>query len=177
MGFSFKPSSALLVIDMLNDFIKQDGTLVVPGAERIIPKVLEILDEARRAAVPVIYVADAHLPDDSEFEVWPSHALQDEWGGEVIEELAPLKGDFVIRKRRYSAFFGTDLDLLLRERGMRHLYLTGVLTNICIYATALDAGMRGYGVSVFRDGVASLSVETDRFVFSQLTEVLRAELI
>lgn len=162
---------------MLNDFIKQDGTLVVPGAERIIPKLREILDEARRAAVPVIYVADAHLPDDSEFEVWPSHALQDEWGGEVIEELAPLKGDFVIRKRRYSAFFGTDLDLLLRERGLLHLYLTGVLTNICIYATALDAGMRGYGVSVFRDGVASLSVETDRFVFLQLTEVLRAELI
>lgn len=177
MGFSFKPSSALLIIDMLNDFIKEDGTLVVPGAERIIPRVREVLDEARRAAVPIIFVADAHLPDDSEFEVWPSHALKDEWGGEVIEELAPAKGEFLIMKRRYSSFFGTDLDLLLRERGLCHLYLAGVLTNICIYATALDAGMRGYGVSVFRDGVASLSEETDRFIFSQLTDVLKAELI
>jgi nicotinamidase/pyrazinamidase len=177
MEFSFKPDGALLVIDMLNDFIKKGGSLMVPGAERIVPKVREVLGEARRAAVPVIYIADAHLPDDSEFEVWPSHALQDEWGGEVIDELAPLKGDFMIRKRRYSAFFATDLDLLLRERGILHLYLAGVLTNICIYATALDASMRGYGVSVFRDGVASLSEETDRFIFSQLTEVLRAELV
>ncbi len=174
---TFKPESALLVIDMLNDFIKEGGTLVVPGAELIIPTIREGLDEARKTGVYVIFVTDAHLEDDSEFEVWPSHALSGEWGGEVIEELAPIPGEYVIRKRRYSAFFGTDLDLLLRERGVRNLYLTGVLTNICIYATALDASMRGYRVSVFRDGVASLSEETDRFIFSQLTEVLQAELI
>lgn len=177
MGFTFKPASALLIIDMLNDFIKQGGSLVVPGAERIIPVIRETLEAARRARVPVIYVSDAHLPDDSEFEVWPSHALHDSWGGEVVEELSPREGEYTIMKRRYSAFFGTDLDLLLRERGIRHLYLTGVLTNICIYATSLDAAMRGYGLSVFTRGVASLSEETDNFVFKQLTEVMQAELV
>lgn len=173
----YKPKSALLVVDMLNDFIKEGGALVVPGAERIIPVIREALDEARTSGITVVYVNDAHLENDSEFEVWPSHALCGEWGGEVIEELLPLAGEYVIEKRRYSAFFGTGLDLLLRERAIRNIYLAGVLTNICIYATALDASMRGYRVGVFRDGVASLSEETDRFIFSQLTGVLQAELI
>ncbi len=141
------------------------------------PVIGQALEAARKAGVTVVYVSDAHLPDDSEFEVWPSHALHGSWGGEVVEELAPLQGEFLVRKRRYSAFFGTDLDLLLRERGIRHLYLAGVLTNICIYATALDGAMRGYGLSVFKDGVASLSTETDAYVFSQLTEVMQAELV
>ena len=177
MDVTFKPDSVLLVIDMLNDFIKEGGSLVVPEAGRIIPVIREALETARSAGIPVIYVSDAHLPDDSEFEVWPSHALHGSWGGEVVDELAPRAGEYAIRKRRYSAFFGTDLDLLLRERGVRHLYLTGVLTNICIYATALDGAMRGYGLSVFTDGVASLSRETDEFIFSQLNEVMQAELI
>lgn len=173
----YKPESALLVIDMLNDFIKEGGKLFIPDAERIIPAVRMRLDEARSSNVCVVYLTDAHLEDDSEFEVWPSHAISGEWGSEIIDELAPISGEYVIRKRRYSAFFGTDLDILLRERGVKNLYFTGVLTNICIYATAIDASMRGYRVIVFRDGVASLSEETDRFIFSQLTDVLQAELI
>lgn len=98
-------------------------------------------------------------------------------GGEVIDALKPAPGEYIIPKRRYSAFFGTDLDTYLREMEVRRIYLTGVLTNICVYATALDAAMRNYGVSVFRDAVASLSEETDRFIFQQLEDVVHAELL
>ncbi len=177
MGTEFHPHGTLLVIDMLNDFIDEKGSLVVPGAGRIVPRVREVVESAREQGIPVIYVTDWHREDDREFDYWPPHAVEGSWGSQVVPELAPMPGDHLVRKRRYSAFFGTDLDLFLRERGVVKLYLTGVLTNICVYATALDAAMRGYEVAVFRDAVASLSEETDAFIFQQLREVLRAELL
>jgi nicotinamidase-related amidase len=177
MATEFGRESALLIIDMLNDFIEDTGALVVPGAKRIIPRIIQILKDARQQGIPVIYVTDSHREDDHEFRYWPAHAISDTWGGEVIEELEPASGDFIVPKRRYSAFFGTDLDNYLRELGIKKLYLAGVLTNICVYATALDASMRNYGVAVFKDAVASLSEDTDRFVFQQLAEVVQAELL
>jgi nicotinamidase/pyrazinamidase len=173
----FESDSALLIIDMLNDFIDDQGSLVVPGAGRIIPRMQQILEDARKQGLTIIYITDSHREDDHEFRYWPAHAVSDTWGGEVIEALYPQPGDYVIPKRRYSAFFGTDLDTYLRELGIRKLYLTGVLTNICVYATALDAAMRNYEVAVFRDAVASLSEETDRFIFQQLEDVVQAQLI
>ncbi len=177
MPFSFEKDGALLVIDMLNDFIEENGSLVVPGAKRIIPRIRELLESAREQNIPVIYIADRHRPDDHEFNYWPPHAVNGTWGSEVVSELSPAPEDYVIPKRRYSAFFGTDLDMLLREMGINTLYLTGVLTNICVYATALDAAMRNYKIVVFRDAVASLSEETDSFIFQQLRDVLQAELV
>lgn len=177
MAKGFEPDSALLVIDMLNDFISDEGALVVPGAARIVPRLKSILKEAREQGIPVIFITDSHREDDHEFRYWPPHAVSDTWGGQVIDELQPLAGEYVVPKRRYSAFFGTDLDTYLRELGVKKLYLTGVLTNICVYATALDAAMRNYGVAVFRDAVASLSEETDRFIFQQLDDVVHAELL
>lgn len=177
MGMEFHPQGAFLIIDMLNDFIDEGGALVVPGARRIVPRIRMLLQEARAQGTPVIYVADCHNEDDYEFRYWSAHAIAGTWGGEIIPELAPQPTEKVIRKRRYSAFFGTDLDIHLREHGIVKLYLTGVLTNICVYATALDAAMRHYQVAVFRDAVASLNEETDAFIFRQLEEVLHAELI
>jgi nicotinamidase-related amidase len=177
MAHHIDPKGALLVIDMLNDFIEEKGALVVPGAKRIVPFIREVLEEFRSLGRPVIFIKDSHRPDDAEFAYWPPHAVAGTWGGEVVEELKPLPGEYQVSKRRYSAFFGTDLDLVLRELGVEKVYLTGVLTNICVYATALDAAMRGYRVAVFRRGVASLSEETDRFIFQQLEEVLKADLL
>ena len=177
MADRFETDSALLIIDMLNDFVDERGALVVPGAERIVPHIQEILAEAREEGLTIIYITDSHREDDHEFRYWPAHAVSDTWGGEVIEALRPQAGDYIIPKRRYSAFFGTDLDTYLRELGVKRLYLTGVLTNICVYATALDAAMRNYEVTVFKDAVASLSEETDRFIFQQLEDVVQAQLI
>lgn len=177
MAVRLEPGSALLVIDMLNDFIEEEGALVVPGAKRIVPRLAQILAGAREQGIPVIFITDSHRDDDHEFRWWPAHAVSDTWGGAIIDDLAPAAGEYIIPKRRYSAFFGTDLDTYLRELGVLKLYLTGVLSNICVYATALDAAMRNYGVAVFKDAVASLSEETDRFIFQQLEDVVHAELL
>ena len=177
MAWEFEADSSLLIIDMLNDFVAEGGALVVPDAIKIVPRIRQLLEDAREQDIPVIYVTDSHRQDDHEFRYWPAHAIADTWGGSVIEELFPREGEYIIPKRRYSAFFGTDLDNYLRELGVRKLYLTGVLTNICVYATAMDASMRNYDVAVFKDAVASLSEETDRFIFQQLEDVLQSELI
>jgi len=149
---------AVLVIDLLNDFVK--GSLKVPGVEEILPRVKRLLDEARRLKVPVIYACDSHTPEvDKELEAWGPHAIKGTWGAEVVEEVAPSEKDYVVYKRRYSAFYSTDLDLLLRELGIDTLILVGVATDICVQHTAADAFYRGYKLVVVEDCVKALSQE------------------
>lgn len=81
MDVRFEAESALLVIDMLNDFIEDGGSLVVPGARRIVPRLARILAGAREQGIPVIYITDSHREDDHEFRYWPAHAVSDTWGG------------------------------------------------------------------------------------------------
>ena len=105
---------ALLVIDVLNDFVKPGGSLRVERAERIVPKLKALVEWAREKGIPVIYACDAHRRGvDAELALWGEHAIDGTWGAQVIEELKPKEGDFLVKKRRYSAFFGTDLDLSL----------------------------------------------------------------
>lgn len=166
---------ALLVIDMLNDFIDPQGTLWVGEAgERLVPALASRLEQAREREIPVIYVADRHLPSDPEFEMFPPHSVEGTWGAEIVPALAPRSEDRVIPKRRYSAFFGTDLDLSLREAGAQELILTGVCTNICVLYTAADARNLGYRVTVPRDLVASFDQEAHRWALKQMESVLGA---
>jgi nicotinamidase-related amidase len=151
-----KPS--ILVIDMINDFVT--GSLGSERALRVVSPLRSLLEAARRSGTPIIYVSDAHLPGlDREFEIWPSHAVEGSEGAEIVEELRPEPGDYLIRKRRYSAFFATGLDLLLRELGVDTVILTGLVTNICIQHTAADAFFHGYRVVVPRDCVEAPSQE------------------
>lgn len=170
-------NKAWLVIDMLNDFVKENGTLVVPGAEKALPLFQQKLEKARQAGHPIIYICDSHRPDDPEFAVWPPHAVAGEWGAQVVEELAPQSEDFIVKKRRYSAFFGTDLDLLLRELKVDTLVLTGLVSNICVMSTAQDAAERGYKIEVVKDLVIGLDVEMHQFALKQMKEVFGASLI
>jgi len=143
---------AVLVIDMLNDFVK--GALKCERANRIIPNIKKLLDKAHEKGVPCIYTNDAHLPNvDKEFDIWGPHAVVGTEGAKVIEELKPKPEDYVIPKRRYSGFYQTDLDLLLRELKVDTLILTGLHTNCCVKHTACDAYLRGYRVIVPEDCV------------------------
>jgi nicotinamidase-related amidase len=168
---------ALLVIDMLNDFVKEKGTLVVPGANEKLPQFKKRVDEAREKGEIVIYVCDNHRPDDPEFEKWPPHCVEGTWGAQVVDELNPQENDFKVRKRRYSAFFGTDLDLLLKELGVETLVLTGLVTNICVMCTAIDAAMRGYKLEVVKDCVVALDEEMNKFALKEMEEVLGAKIV
>jgi nicotinamidase-related amidase len=109
----------------------------------------------------VIYICDTHASDDKEFTKfgWPPHAVKGTKGAEVVDELRPLPQDVVIPKTTYSGFFGTDLDAVLKKRGVDGLRLTGCVTHICVLFTASDAVLRDYAVTVVGDGVAGLAKE------------------
>ena len=168
---------ALLVIDMLNDFVEPGGALRVERAERIVPKLKALLDWARGKGIPVIYACDAHRKGvDAELALWGDHAIEGTWGAQVIEALRPREGDFVVKKRRYSAFFGTDLDLLLRELGVDTLILTGLVTNVCVQHTAADAFFRGYRLVVVSDCCEALTEEDHKRALEYMKAVYGAEI-
>ena len=164
---------ALLVLDMLNDFVEEGAPLEVPLARQILSPIKKRLKEARDRQIPVIYVCDAHRNEDEEFNHWPRHAVSGTRGAEVVEELKPEKADFVVKKRKYSGFLGTDLELLLKELKIEKVCITGVFTNICVFFTAAEAAMRNYKVVVYADCVAALSEEAHQFTLTQLKEVFK----
>jgi len=169
---------ALLVIDMLNDFIKPEGALYIgPAGEKIVPAIKERLDLYRQNKEPVIFICDRHRQGDLEFEMFPPHCLEGDEGGKVVAELAHLPGERIIYKRRYSAFYGTELDLTLREYGVTEIELTGVVTNICVLYTAADARMRNYRVSVFPGAVAGIDEEAHRFALQEMEKTLGVTLL
>jgi nicotinamidase-related amidase len=168
---------ALVVIDMLNDFVT--GKIANPRAERIIPTIGALLDRARadRDRWLVVYANDAHLPNDFELKVWGEHAMAGTEGAEVIPELASVKGDFVLPKRTYSSFHETGLDDLLRQFGVRTLVLTGQHTNICLRHTTADAFFRGYEVVVPRDAVEAISEEDHQAGLAYLESIYKASIV
>jgi len=148
--------TAVLVIDLIDEFVS--GRLGNPRTRAVVPRVKRLLDAARGAGFSIIYVTDAHLPGlDLEFELWGAHAEAGTPGAEIVSELEPVPGDHHLNKRRYSAFYATGLDELLRELKIEVVILTGVLTNICIQHTAADAYYRGYKVIVPEDCVDALN--------------------
>ncbi len=147
---------AILVVDMLNDFVT--GAIGCDRARDIVPATAKLLDAARKAGVPVIYCNDAHLPKiDRELEIWGDHALVGTPGAQVIPELAPQACDYVIPKRRYSGFFQTDLDILLKELGVKTVIMTGLHTHMCVRHTSADAYCLGYDVVVAKEATNSFT--------------------
>jgi len=169
---------ALVIVDMIEDFAHEGGALYCgPTMAAIIPVIQKELARARSASEPVIYLTDNHVPDDAEFKIFPPHAIAGTAGAEIIPELAPEDNDDVIPKRRYSGFFGTDLDITLRERDVDTVRLVGDCTNICVLYTAADARNLGYAVEVVRDGVTSFDEEAHIDALRELEKTLGARLV
>lgn len=169
---------ALVVVDMIHDFVHEGGALYCgPSMARIVPVVQAELARARAAREPIVYLTDAHTSDDTEFRMFPPHAIVGTPGAEIVPELAPGPGDVVIRKRRYSGFFGTDLDITLREKSVDTIRLVGDCTNICVLYTAADARNLGYAVEVVEDGVTSFDEDAHRMALRELEKTLGATIL
>ncbi|MET1124043.1 MAG: isochorismatase family cysteine hydrolase [Archaeoglobaceae archaeon] len=166
----------LIVVDMQKDFCYRDGALYIENAEEIFEPTRKVV-EAARGKIPVIFTQDWHRKDDPEFKIWPPHCVEDTRGAEIIDELQPSEEDYYVRKRRYSAFFATDLDLLLRELRAERVYICGVATNICVLHTAGDAKLRGYEVSVIKDCTKALSDYDYEYALKHMKNVFNAEII
>ena len=149
---------AILVVDMLNDFVT--GALGCDRARAIVPATAQLLDAARKADVPVIFCNDAHLPGiDRELKIWGDHAIVGTKGAEVIPELGLCDKDYVVPKRRYSGFFQTDLDILLKELGVKTVVMTGLHAHMCVRHTSADAYCLGYDVVAAKEAMNSFTEE------------------
>jgi nicotinamidase-related amidase len=149
-------TTALVVIDMQHDFVSAGGSLQVPDAAATVPVIAGLLRRARSAGARVVFSQDTHRAGDPEFAIWPVHALEGTHGWEIVEDLAPLPEETVLRKPRYDAFYGTPLDHLLRQWGVTTLVICGTVANICVHYTAASAALRWYDVVIPRDAVSAL---------------------
>lgn len=170
---------ALLIIDMLNDFVLNGAPLEVPDTRKVIPVIKKEIRKARIKKKPVIYICDAHKANDKEFKrfCWPSHAVKGTKGAKIVKELKPLKGDIIIEKKTYSGFYNTKLHCILKRLGIESLRLTGCVTHICVMFTASDAVLRNYKVTVVEDGVAGLSKEDHKAALRIMTNVLGVKIV
>jgi ureidoacrylate peracid hydrolase len=154
-------STAVLVIDMLNDFCVEPGPLANPAALELCPAQNAVLQAIRSSGGTVVFINEQHrttLQPVREFAKRMTHTYEGSWGAQVVADLPVMPGDLTVLKRRYSGFFASDLDVTLRDRGIRSVVLMGVLTNICVRATAHDSFFLGYDTVVPRDCVGAMSV-------------------
>ncbi len=150
--------SALLLIDLQNSFFHPQGGNYYAESEDVLPAVNQLIDAARRLERPIVFVAERHRPNVDDFEAnkLPEHCVDGQFDSELIEGMFPRgEREFLLTKRRMSAFNATDLDLLLRELGVNRLIIGGVKANVCIRATVQDAFSLGYKCYVAKEAVNS----------------------
>jgi nicotinamidase/pyrazinamidase len=163
---------ALIIADMLNDFIDPNGALYVgPAGRDLIPFVVKKAEETRAQGGVVILVCDAHAPDDREFDQFGTHAVQDSWGSEIIPELPFFPEDYRVDKTRYSALFKTELEEILKREGVSDTAILGVCTSICVMFTAIDLLDRGFHCRVYQDGVADFDPEAHAFALQHMQKL------
>lgn len=163
----------LLVVDMINAFVNRESPLCVKGARETVPRISRVVTECRRAGIPIFFVTRGYREDGSDVELsrwryWSENGrpLLVNSSGKASDEfygpLKPGRGDFVITKRKWSAFFRTELDLLLRKLDIDTVAITGTQTPNCIRATAYDADMNDFGTVLITDCISSNTEEVQQ---------------
>lgn len=169
--------TALIVVDVQNDFAHPDGNLYVPGGDEILTAINHEIDAANQAGALVVYTQDWHPPSTPHFEkdggVWPTHCVQDTWGAQLHEALRVVDGP-VVRKGTggedgYSAFTvrdpesgeeaPTELETILRERRIGQVVVVGLAQDVCVKETVLDAARLAFGASVLTAATRPVELE------------------
>jgi nicotinamidase-related amidase len=164
------PKTAVVVVDMQNDFVKPGGSLFVPDAAGTIPAIQRLLTEARRQSVHIAFTQDTHVEADPEAAIWPAHCVENSPGWEIIDELKPRPGELICRKNRYDGFYGTWLDHFLSHSWrVEHVVIVGTVANICVLHTAASAGLRWFRIAIPADGVSALTEFDLAATFRQVT--------
>jgi nicotinamidase-related amidase len=167
---------ALIIVDMLNDFVDEKGALYCgETAREIVPFVREKLETARKQGDAVIYLQDAHDEDDKEFEKFPKHCVAGSWGSRIIDALKPLAQEKVIPKKRFSGFYGTDLEDVIKKTGARDVEVVGLCTSICVMDTVGGLANRDYTISVPIKGVADFDPESHQLALKRMKQLYGAE--
>jgi nicotinamidase-related amidase len=143
----------LVIIDMQRDFLDPGAPIEIPRGREIIPNLARLLSSCRKLRVPVVHVITIHRRNGKDWEILepsrvPPHCIENTDGAQIVSELRPLENEFVVVKKRYSAFFNTELDTILRRLQANTLIVAGVTTECCVRSTAFDAYFRDYQVIV-----------------------------
>ena len=170
-------ADAVLVIDMLKGFLYEGYPLYCgDSARRIIPEVVNLLEDETGKGSRIFFIADSHCEDDAEFEIFPAHCIEGSIESEVIEEISRFPGER-INKTRYSTFYKTNLDEKLAKVKPEKLIICGVCTNICVLHTVADARNRDYQVEIPVSCVSSFDQEAHEWALNHMEKILGARLI
>ncbi len=172
----------LLVVDMLNDYIQQGGAFDCGKTARaIVPFVLKKIEEFMKSGLPIIFLNDAHDPQDLEFRQLPRHCVFGTDGARLIKEVEDLIGEYSfcikVPKSSNNGFFRTDLNNILKDLRPSKIDVVGVCTNICIMHTVGELRNRNYQVRIFRNGVASFDPNAHLWALNQMETLMGAELV
>jgi len=171
----YDPKTALVIVDLQNDFADPQGSLYVRGGEQVIPVANEERARARAAGSQVFFTQDWHPPHTPHFSqdggIWPVHCVQGTWGavfspGVVVDGVVLRKGidgrdgysGFSVRDPGSGATEATELERLLREAGAERVVITGIATDYCVVETVSDARMLGFEVDVVADGIRAVDL-------------------
>ena len=173
---SYDPTTALLIVDVQNDFADPNGSLYVKGGEEVVPLINREIERARAVGAPVFYTQDWHPESTPHFQkdggIWPVHCVMETWGAELHPELAAVgpvvrKGSngedgysgFTMRHPETGETIPTGLADLLGQAGVTQLVLAGLATDYCVKSTVLDAREKGYPVTVIQNGIRAVNLE------------------
>jgi nicotinamidase-related amidase len=171
-------STALIIVDMQNDFVKEKGNLCVESAQLTVPNIQSLRKAAKDAGVHVAYTQDTAKEGDPEFDIWPAHCLQGSWGWQIIDELAPDSKDLVCPKNRYDGFYDTWLDhFLTRIWKVKNVVIVGTVSNICVAHTAASAGLRWFHVVIPADGISALTEFDQALTLRQVSTLYAGEVV
>ena len=174
---------ALVVVDVQKgDEDPTPGIQTTPGRAARTARIVDLVGTARRQGVPVVFIQEVHKPSlvDIGRELDGAegpHCIEGAPSTELADGLDPQPEEFLIRKRRYSAFFGTELDIVLRSYGTRTVLLVGGLTDVCIHYTAVDAHQHDYFVRVATDAVGGSSVRAHEAALEAIRYLQRDALV
>jgi nicotinamidase-related amidase len=166
--------TALLIVDMQNDFVNEKGSLVVEAAGETVPRIQKLLNAAREAGLHIAFTQDTQVENDPEWDIWPKHCKQGTWGWEIIDELNPHDNELICLKNRYDAFYGSWLGHFLATIwDVDHVVIVGTVSNICVLHTAASAGLRWYHIVVPADCISAMT-EFDQALTLRQTSSLYA---
>ncbi len=155
--------SCLLVVDMQNFFLDPQSPTFTPGGLAILPNISTLIKAFRKKKLPVIYTAHMHKSKEMDGGIlgwwWEGMIIENTKEAEIHPDLTPLPEEKVVRKHRYSAFYNTDLEVVLRCLGITDLIITGVMTNLCCESTARDAYFRDLRVFFLLDATGATNEE------------------
>lgn len=162
-------NTALIVVDMQNDFAHPDGELFAPPSGDAVRPIKDLIEKSDDEGLHIIYTQDLHTDEQfedvhysDEYERWGEHVKEGTWGAEILDELEHEElADKVVQKHTYDAFYETELESWLETHGIDNVVICGTLANVCVLHTASGAGLRDFKPIVVKDALGYLE-ESDK---------------